>query len=113
MAKMKPFCTKCGRVFEHGKVIEGKFCVQCGKFRPFEDFTSLHGMCVHCKREKRERSLVKRAAYFHDYYERVTKPKRQERSPYRIRTNELETKIDDMQKQEKALAKERKRRITG
>jgi hypothetical protein len=107
---MKPFCKTCGRVFEHGIEIEGRFCGECNQFRGYEHFPRRFGMCDICLDKRRERAKEKRAAYFKSYYERVTKIKRRENSAYRVRTEKLNEEIDAMKRREREVERERKRR---
>jgi hypothetical protein len=74
--KMKPFCPKCGRVFATQKVIEGRFCPKCDEFKAYEFFARPYGMCDTCRAVNKGHTRDKRLAYFRDYYQRVTKPKR-------------------------------------
>jgi hypothetical protein len=80
MSKRFPACPTCGRQYEGAMPIDGRVCPRCLIFQTHSCFPTKTGMCDACRTIKRALKGKKAKAYHADYYQRVTKPKRQLRS---------------------------------
>jgi hypothetical protein len=81
MSKKFPACPTCGRQYEGAMPVNGRVCPRCLVFQQHACFPTANGMCDACRAIKQALRGKKHKAYHAEYYQRVTKPKRQLKSP--------------------------------